>query len=227
MSRGAIVALDPRLVVGRLPRPAWSFRVPDMDDVVARCQAGDRAAFRELFVQHRADVVRLVHRLMDPRHGDVDDLVQEVFFQVHRSIRSFRGRSRFSTWLYRLAVNVVLMHRRAARSRPQLISAVNDESVSDPAPAPDEIVARRARVEAFERLIDQLSEKKRTVYILHELEGLSPADVSQIVGAPILTVRTRLFYARRELERRIAEDAELAGLVGGPASDDTSQRGQP
>jgi RNA polymerase sigma-70 factor (ECF subfamily) len=88
-------------------------------------------------------------------------------------------------------------------------------------------VARRARVEAFERLIDQLSEKKRTVYILHELEGLSPADVSQIVGAPILTVRTRLFYARRELERRIAEDAELAGTVSGSASDDTSPTGEP
>ena len=227
MSVSASLALDHIFVVGRLPRPDWSIRVPDMDDVVARCQAGDRAAFRELFVQHRADVVRLVHRLIGPSHGDVDDVVQEVFFQVYRSIHSFRGRSRFSTWLYRLAVNVVLMHRRAARSRPQLTSSVNDESPSDPAPAPDELVARRARIEAFERLIDQLSDKKRTVYILHELEGLSPADVARIVGAPVLTVRTRLFYARRELERRIADDPELAGLVRAPASDAESRREEP
>ena len=124
-------------------------------------------------------------------------------------------------------MNGWLMHRRAARSRPQLTSSVNDEAPSDPAPAPDELVARRARIEAFERLIDQLSDKKRTVYILHELEGLSPADVARIVGAPVLTVRTRLFYARRELERRIADDPELAGLVRAPASDAESRREQP
>ena len=220
MSVAASWAFDHGFVVGRLPRPDWSVRLPDMDDVVARCQAGDRAAFRELFLQHRADVVRLVHRLLGSRHGDADDVVQEVFFQVYRSIHSFRGRSRFSTWLYRLAVNVVLMHRRAARSRPQLTSLVNDESPSDPALAPDEVAARQARVAAFERLIDKLSEKKRTVYVLHELQGLSPAEVSRIVGAPVLTVRTRLFYARRELERRIAEDPELAGLVTGPQDAD-------
>lgn len=218
MSVAAALAQGPFFIAGRLPGLDWSVRVPDMeDDVVARCQAGDRAAFSELFREHRGDVARLVHRLLGPRHGDVDDVVQEVFFQVYRSIGSFRGRSRFSTWLYRLAVNVVLMHRRAARSRPQLAAVVAEESPSDPGPAPDELVARRFRVEAFERLIDQLSEKKRTVYVLHELEGLSPSEVARIVGAPVLTVRTRLFYARRELERKIVEEPELAASIGGPA----------
>ena len=88
--------------------------VTDLTDLVERCKAGDGLAFREVFRNHRADVARLVLR-MTGRPGDLEDLVQDVFLQVYRSIKDFRGQSRFSTWLYRLTVNVVLMHRRAAR----------------------------------------------------------------------------------------------------------------
>jgi RNA polymerase sigma-70 factor (ECF subfamily) len=88
-----------------------------------------------------------------------------------------------------------------------------DEATPDAAPLPDECLARRARAAAFQRLLDQLSEKKRTVYILHELEGLAPAEISRIVDAPVLTVRTRLFYARRELELKVAQDPDLAPLL--------------
>ncbi|MEI9949621.1 MAG: sigma-70 family RNA polymerase sigma factor [Pseudomonadota bacterium] len=88
----------------------------DLTDLVERCKAGDGLAFREMFRNHRADVARLALR-MTGRPGELEDLVQEVFLQVYRSIKDFRGQSRFSTWLYRLTVNVVLMQRRAARSR--------------------------------------------------------------------------------------------------------------
>ena len=66
--------------------------------------------------------------------------------------------------------------------------------------APDEDAERRERVRAFGRLLDRLADKKRIVFVLHELEGVAPAEIARIVGAPVLTVRTRLFYARRELE---------------------------
>jgi RNA polymerase sigma-70 factor (ECF subfamily) len=65
---------------------------------------------------------------------------------------------------------------------------------------------------AFGRLLDRLAEKKRDVFVLHELEGLSPAEISEIVGAPVLTVRTRLFYARRELEQMWKDEPTLASI---------------
>jgi RNA polymerase sigma-70 factor (ECF subfamily) len=77
---------------------------------------------------------------------------------------------------------------------------------------PDEDAERRERVRAFGRLLDRLADKKRVVFVLHELEGLPPSEIAQIVGAPVLTVRTRLFYARRELEAMLAEEPTLASL---------------
>ncbi len=186
--------------------------VSDADDLVERCRGGDSAAFRELFRLHRNDVARLVHRMLGPS-SDVEDVIQEVFLQVHRSVRDFRGQARFSTWLYRVTVNVVLMHRRAARSRPVFSDVPEGFTISDNRPLPDDEVARNARMRAFERLLDRLSDKKRTVFILHELEGMAPADIAEVVGAPVLTVRTRLFYARRELAELLREEPTLTALA--------------
>lgn len=183
-------------------------RVTELTELIERCKAGDAVAFREVFRNHRADVTRLVQR-MTGRRGDLEDLVQDVFLQVYRSIKDFRGQSRFSTWLYRVTVNVVLMHRRAARSRPLLQEATDDSLAPDARELPDDQVARGRRVAAFYRLLDRMSDKKRTVFVLHELEGMSPAEVAKIVGAPVLTVRTRLFYARRELLTLLRDEPAL------------------
>jgi RNA polymerase sigma-70 factor (ECF subfamily) len=186
--------------------------VSEHDDLVARAAAGDRAAFRAIYQRHRADVARLVFRML-AGSADVDDVVQEVFFQVHRSLKDFRGQSKFSTWLHRVTVNVVLMHRRAARSRPTYSEeAPPDATPDDGALAPDEDADRHARVRAFQRLLERLPEKKRVVFVLHDLEGVSPQEISKIVDAPVLTVRTRLFYARRELEAMLAQEPAFASL---------------
>jgi RNA polymerase sigma-70 factor, ECF subfamily len=198
---------------GHRGRPAAKISaVDDVADLVARCQTGNADAFRQLFQRHRDDVARLVFR-MTGASNDLEDLIQEVFLQVHKSIGDFRGDARFTTWLYRLTVNVVLMHRRSAKSRPQLVAEVLAAAPKDAGLLPDEQVARRRRMKAFTRLVERLSEKKRTVFILHELEGLAPSEIAKIVGAPVLTVRTRLFYARRELNTMLREEPTLAGLV--------------
>ncbi len=182
----------------------------DLAELIERCKGGDGVAFREMFRAHRADVARLVQRMTGRAvPGDLEDLVQEVFLQVYRSIKDFRGQSRFSTWLYRVTVNVVLMQRRAARSRPILQEATDDSFGADARDLPDDQVARTRRVSAFYRLLDRLSDKKRAVFVLHELEGLSPSEVAQVVNAPVLTVRTRLFYARRELLAMLREEPAL------------------
>jgi RNA polymerase sigma-70 factor, ECF subfamily len=191
------------------PVTAKLWAVADLSELIERCKTGDGLAFREIFRNHRADVARLVQR-MTGRPSDLEDIVQEVFLQVYRSIKDFRGQSRFSTWLYRVTVNVVLMQRRAARSRPVLHEAPEDGFGPDLRELPDDQVARARRVTAFYRLLDRLSDKKRAVFVLHELEGLSPTEIAKVVGAPVLTVRTRLFYARRELLALLREEPALA-----------------
>ncbi len=186
----------------------------DEDQLIARAGRGETAAFSVLYNRHRGDVARLVYRMLGGP-AEVDDVVQEVFVQVFRSLKDFRGQSKFSTWLHRVTVNVVLMHRRAARSRPTYTEELPpDQTADQDRTLPDEDAERRARVRAFSRLLDRLAEKKRVVFVLHELEGVSPQEISKIVGAPVLTVRTRLFYARRELEAMIAEEPLLASIRG-------------
>lgn len=185
-------------------RPAESV----VTGLVARARDGDRAAFAELFRLYRCDVTRVLHRMAN--RSDLDDLVQEVFLQVYKSLPDFRGQAKFSTWLHRVTVNVVLMSRRAAKARPILAGEPAYDRERDPRPLPDEEAAVRARLEAFRFLVGSLSEKKRVVFVLHDLEGVPPSEIATIVGAPVLTVRTRLFYARRELEAMMREDPTLA-----------------
>ncbi len=186
--------------------------MPDEDRLIARAAAGETAAFRVLYDRHRVDVARLVFRMLGPR-SDLDDVIQEVFVQVYKSLKDFRAESKFSTWLHRVTVNVVLMHRRTARSRPVFSEEPPADSLvrSDDI-APDEDADRRERVRAFGRLLGRLADKKRIVFVLHELEGVAPSEIAQIVGAPVLTVRTRLFYARRELEELLVQEPSLAGM---------------
>lgn len=184
----------------------------ELDEVVKRAQRGDRAAFAELFHKHRNAVAAVAYRMLGPG-ADLEDMVQEVFLQVHRSLPDFRGQSKFSTWLHRVAVNVVLMARRRAQSRPKYAHEDHARHEADIGPAPDHDVARSRRIEAFRKLLDKLSEKKRAVYVLHELEGLPPAEIARIVDCPVLTVRTRLFYARRELTQLMRAEPSLAHLA--------------
>lgn len=177
-----------------------------------RARQGDRAAFAELFCRHRSDVARLIYRLVGPS-PDADDLTQEVFLQVYRSLGEFRGQAKFTTWLHSITVNVVRMARRAARSRPVLTALPANDSEPDRALLPDEAAARAQRVAAFQRLLARLADKKRVVFVLHEIEGHAPAEIADLLGIPVMTVRTRLFYARRELTAMLRDEPALAAVL--------------
>jgi RNA polymerase sigma factor (sigma-70 family) len=208
--------------VGRSPLPPAAVTVrgavspadspAGWDELVVRAQRGDEAAFGELFRKHRSVVAAIAYRMLGPS-ADLEDVVQEVFLQVHRSLPDFRGQSKFSTWLHRVAVNVVLMTRRRARSRPTYASEEAARHEPADVPSPDQDVARARRVEAFRRLLDKLSDKKRTVFVLHEIEGIAPDEIATIVACPVLTVRTRLFYARKELAEMMRAEPSLAAFA--------------
>jgi len=216
----AFMALPAYVEPARKVRP----RMPDEERLIARAAAGEPSAFRELYDRHRTDVARLVYRMLGNR-SDFEDVIQEVFVQVYKSLKDFRGQAKFSTWLHRVTVNVVLMHRRSARSRPVFADEPPGDGLlrSDDV-RPDEDAERRERIRAFGRLLDRLADKKRIVFVLHELEGIAPGEIARIVGAPVLTVRTRLFYARRELEAMLREEPSLAGLATALSKGDDAEQ---
>ncbi|HHH10758.1 MAG TPA: sigma-70 family RNA polymerase sigma factor [Sorangium sp.] len=185
-------------------------RAPDA--LVVRAQRGDTKAFAALFRRHRSAVAAIAYRMLGP-NADLEDVVQDVFLQVHRSLPRFRNQAKFSTWLHRVAVNVVLMTRRRAKSRPQYTYDETPRQEPDARVLPDQQLDKLRRQRAFRRLLDKLSDKKRTVFILHELEGMAPADIAKTVGCPVLTVRTRLFYARRELAQLMRQEPALLSLT--------------
>jgi RNA polymerase sigma-70 factor (ECF subfamily) len=181
-------------------------------DVVERARAGDVSAFRELYALHHRQVARQLTFLV-PR-SDLEDVLQDVFIEVYKSIRRFEGKSAFTTWLYRLTVHVAMKSRRKhTRSRLDIVEEVPDRAHEGP--TPDEVslsAERQARVEA---LLEQLSPKKRAVLVMHDLQGLEAQRIAEILDTNILTVRTRLFYARRELEQLAKDDPALADFFGG------------
>lgn len=181
---------------------------PPLPDVVARARAGDDAAFHELYVQYRRRVAAQLSHLVAP--GDVEDALQESFVEVFRSISRFEGRSSFDTWLYRIVLRV------ATRSRKKLARALGEARFdepperADPSDGPLENALTSERGSRTEALLGQLSPKKRTVLVLHDLRGMEAAQIALLLGSNILTVRTRLFYARREFEKLASEDPSLS-----------------
>ena len=212
--------------------PFVDVRVTRDDDsapaYVQRAREGDARAFQELFRNHRRDVARLVGRLLGPK-PEVEDVVQEVFIQVFRSLPNFRGDARFTTWLHRVTVNVTLMHLRAARSRPRLGNELLDEPAAPEGDSPVDHAARNQRLRALYKILDTLSDKKRAVFILHDLDGVPAAQIAAMVDSPVLTVRTRLFYARREVYAAMAGDPTLESIArelsaSNPTSETVSPR---
>ncbi|NOY94068.1 MAG: sigma-70 family RNA polymerase sigma factor [Deltaproteobacteria bacterium] len=187
-----------------------------LDPVVERARKGDEAAFNQLFRSHRDTVTRIVYRVLGPTpEAEVEDVVQDVFIHVFRSLKNFRGDARFTTWLYRLTTNVARMHIRKKRSRPRFSDVAIPERTdeADITDRPDAATDRGRRIEALYVLVQQLSEKKREVLVLHDFEGMPAKQIAEVVEAPVLTVRTRLFYARKELYAKIAADPSLAPAV--------------
>ena len=180
--------------------------------LLARCRSGDRTALGEFYRQYRSEVMRNLSRVLGPSRGDLDDVLQDVFIEAFRSLPRFRGDSKLSTWLYRVCVNVALQRLRKRKRQAE----VPDDELFDgwlmrDEQTPERGLEARRRIAAVYGILDGLSPKKRMVFILHEIEGREPKEIAAIVDCPVLTVRTRLHYARKEFYARAALDPKLDG----------------
>jgi RNA polymerase sigma-70 factor, ECF subfamily len=181
----------------------------DEADLIQRCRADERAAHDELYHRFRRQVAGNLYRVLGDR-TDLEDLVQEVFVIAFRGLDRFRGDARLSTWLYRICVNVALGRIRTRRRRPNAIgvsdldSASADPSLTERPETPEKSLERQRDRERVYQALEQLAPKKRIVLYLHEIEGLDLKEIAYLVDSNPVTVRTRLFYARREFYRVIA-----------------------
>ena len=178
-------------------------------ELVRRVQAGDHAAFDLLFLRYRHKVHGLVSRYVSPPE-DVDDIAQEAFIKAYRALPRFRGESAFYTWLYRIAVNTAKNHLASRSRRPpsvdidaddadlgNIAEALKDEDDPEGALRQDELR------EAVAAAITALPGDLRSALTLREFDGLSYAEIAEIMDCPVGTVRSRIFRAREAVDQRI------------------------
>jgi RNA polymerase sigma-70 factor (ECF subfamily) len=162
---------------------------------------------------HERELFELVYRrmrnLVPPNAPDFEDLVQAAATEAWRALPRFEGRSELGTWIYTLCYRVLSNHRRWWR-RYQLRFSIGVEDVfpSDQELAP-ELLDERARTERLRALLGRMSDKYRAVVVLHDLEGFSVSEISGIVAANELTVRSRLRDGRKQLRRLLELDPVL------------------
>jgi RNA polymerase sigma-70 factor (ECF subfamily) len=180
----------------------------DVDwEVVKRVQAGEVAAFDGLVKKYRERIYSVIYHLTSNR-DDAADLAQDAFIKAFQSINRFQGKSSFFTWLYRIAVNATYTHLRKSKLRSffslddvkegaEGIDWVRDLSVD---PAIGKTAYIREIQEKLNEAFQKLSIKHRTVVTLFEIEGFSHTEIAEIVGCSEGTVRSRLHYAKQQLQ---------------------------
>lgn len=188
-------------------------RKPDEDkDLVDRAKNGDTVAFDELVVKHTPRLYGLVYH-MTSNHEDTNDLLQDIFAKAYRSLKRFRGKSSFYTWIYSIAVNMTLNFlKKRSRRRSLSLDDVDTGIEHDPdyleATASSSPVREVNIHELQERLnvaMQELSEDHRAVVTMYDIQGLPHAQISEILGVSQGTVRSRLFYAHRQLQNYLDE----------------------
>ena len=183
-------------------------------DLVTRCQAGDTEAFDELVTRYRTRVFGMIYNMV---HSEQDawDLAQDSFLKAWKSIKRFRGRSTFYTWIYRIVMNVTidwLRKKQVKGAGAEFDDAIQLKEI-DPAsrtvphagPLPHEGMQHREIRDRIEAAIAQLSPDHRAVILMKEIEDMQYHEIAEALGCSIGTVMSRLFYARKKLQNLLRD----------------------
>ncbi|ERN40512.1 RNA polymerase sigma factor, sigma-70 family [Rubidibacter lacunae KORDI 51-2] len=171
-------------------------------ELVRRCQQGDTDAFRHLYRRHQQKVRSLLYQLCG---GQVlDDLVQEVFLRAWKGLPKMRQAATFSTWLYRISWNVASDQRRKFALQRRDRAAIQSDRADVAATEAPDLMQLHHR-ELVQQGLDALAPEQRLLILLHEIEDVPHKEISKILGIPIGTVKSRLFYARRALREYLQQ----------------------
>jgi len=200
--------MDPE---NNIPRPDRPSGPPD-EELVERSRRGDAGAYDELIRRYQGKIYSCVYNMTSNKE-DTEDLVQEVFIKAYHSLPRFQGKSSFYTWIYRIAINRTINYVKKRKNKQAL--SLNDadlgierdntyiELSSKKSPVLDLSVSELK--EKLNRALQKLSEKHRTVVVMHDIEGVPHEEIAQIQGCSPGTVRSRLFYARQQLQAELSE----------------------
>jgi RNA polymerase sigma-70 factor (ECF subfamily) len=192
-----------------------AFRARDVDRdsdgmLVTAAKRGSAAAFDELVLRHGRRVFAVAQRITNHRE-DAEDVVQETFHKVFLHLDSFQEKSRFSTWLTRIAMNEAFMLLRRKRAVFEVLPESTDggvksssESFVDQGPNPEEGCLRGERTQLLTEAINRLGPRIRTAILLRDIEERSVEETAQILGTTRSAVKARVFQARRKLRRIIS-----------------------
>jgi RNA polymerase sigma-70 factor, ECF subfamily len=179
-------------------------------ELAARCTAGERAAQRQLFAEQKGVVHRTLFRVLGANR-DMEDLLQESFLEVFRSLGNFRGESKLSTWVSAIAARVAIAYIQRRKPMSASLEAVPEIASDDP-----DTVRRLHAREAARRLyaaLEHVEARQRVAFTLHAIDGRSLAEVAEITGATLVATKTRVWRARRELDKRAAKDPVLRSFL--------------
>jgi RNA polymerase sigma-70 factor (ECF subfamily) len=187
---------------------------PTDEELVARTLAGDGAAYGELVTRYADFVYTVAARIV----GDADatDVAQEAFIRAHAALARFRGDSKFSSWLYRIAVNRSLTHLRRLKRRPEPVDLGPAAEgpvafLASGEPGPDRLVLDDEFRRRVRRAVDELPPRYRAAVTLFYLEERDYSEVAGVLGIPVGTLKTHLHRARAMLRDSLAGDAPDSG----------------
>jgi RNA polymerase sigma-70 factor (ECF subfamily) len=188
------------------------------EDLVASATAGDLDSFNQLVTRWERPIYALAYRTLG-REEDARDVVQEAFLRAYRGLRGFKGEAKFSSWLYRITLNLCRDWIRRERRAPivSLPEGTDPVDLADDRASPvesvEDLVARREMSQAVARAMAELPDEQRSAILLKEYHGLTFQEIADMLDCPLSTVKTRLYQGlsvlRRRLERQQADDAAL------------------
>jgi len=181
-------------------------------ELVARARKGDLGAYGELMQRYQERIYATIYH-MTSNHEDANDLAQEAFIKAFQALKSFKGGSSFYTWVYRIAVNKTINFLKQRKNKAQMslndldFNAEHDPDlvalISDKTPRRE--VGLAELQEKLNEALQKLSEPHRLVVTLHDVQGLSHEEIAKIMDCNIGTVRSRLFYARQQLQGYLSD----------------------
>jgi RNA polymerase sigma-70 factor, ECF subfamily len=172
--------------------------------------AGALPSLNEIFRTYAPFAWRALRRLGVPE-SDVEDVCQEVFVVVHRKLGEFQGRSSLKTWIYGICARTASDYRRSGRVRREVVTDSPPDAPDDP--AQHDVVALREARKTLDRILDQLDDDKRSVFVLYEIEELTMAEVAEALSCPVQTAYSRLHAARKIVEAGVEAAKKEGGVI--------------
>ncbi len=179
----------------------------DEASLIAACVRGERAAERTLFRREYPRVNATVFRILGTTR-DTDDLVQDTFIAVFRALPKFRGESKLSTWIDRIAVRVVFAHIARRKKLPVSLEVMPEQA--DPSSLLDERAEAREGLRRLYQVLGRLKPEARLAFALYAIDGRSIAEVAEITETTEVAAKLRIWRARREVEKRAKNDPILS-----------------